>query len=142
MEGSTVTTATATLRDVTEKFGVSVLEHLDHEASIPTVSKVACQGDVSILRVTTKAASTPIPAEGVPVVRGENGGNTHSLHGTAFFDAAPGRAGELTLGTLTVPEDSEAFLLHPEHGALEITEGTYRIGRQREFAGTWALVRD
>lgn len=122
-----------------------VLDHLDREATLPTVTAAACQGDVSILRVTTPPATTPMPKSGVPVVRGEAGGNTHSLHadGTGVcWDQAKTSGDGLTLGTLTVPEGTAAFLLHPEHGGMAITPGTYRIGRQREFAGEWRLVAD
>jgi len=138
---NTVSNSTITLAHVEAKFGVAMLDHLDRQAEIPTVTKAACQGDVSILRVTTKAATTPLPQAGVAVVRGENGGHTHSVHGArCFYDPAEG--GSLTLGTLTVPDGGEAFLLHPEHGGLAIAPGTYRVGRQREFAGEWRMVAD
>jgi hypothetical protein len=102
------------------------------------------QGDVSILRVTKAAATKPVATAGVAVVRGENGGNTHSLHGDGpvFWDVAPDRDGELLLGRLTVPVGSQAVLGHPEHGFLAITPGTYEIGRQREYAGEWRMVAD
>jgi hypothetical protein len=136
--------ALLTLGDVEEYYGVRMLEHLDREAELPTFERSAMQGDVSILRVTTAPATTPIPKEGVAVVVGENGGNTHSLHGDGFFDpVANPRPGSLKLGTLTVPADGEAFLLHPEHGGLRAEgPGTFDLGRQREFAGEWRMVRD
>jgi hypothetical protein len=122
------------------------LDHLDRDTALPVVTRAACQGDVSVLRVTTPPATTPIPQTGVPVVRGEAGGNTHSLHAApasgVCWDPADGRAGELVLGTLTVPEGAEAYLLHPEHGGMAIAAGTYRIGRQREWAGEWRVVAD
>jgi hypothetical protein len=132
------------LAEAEEAFGTTHLEHLDREAAIPVVTRSACQGDVSILSVTTKAATTPVPAEGVPVVRGENGGHTHALFGDGpiFFNVAGTHDGPLVLGTLTVPEGSRALLSHPEHGGLLIEPGTYRIGRQREFAGEWRAVAD
>lgn len=130
------------LREAIDAHGVEVFEHLSRDAEIPVVTSVACQGDVSILRVTTKAAVIAIPRAGVPVVRGESGGNTHSLHGDGFFDPAPERNGSLALGTLTVPEGASVVLLHPEHGGMEIAPGTYRIGRQREYAGQWRQVAD
>lgn len=124
-----------------------VLDHLDREATLPLVTRAACQGDVSVLRTTKQAAATRLPQAGVPVVRGEAGGNTHSLH------AAPGAGvrwdpvdrtsdGELLLGVLTVPEGGEAYLLHPEHGGMAIAPGIYEIGRQREYAGEWRMVAD
>lgn len=132
----------ATLGEVIEKTNTEVFDYLARDAEVPTVSEAACQGDVSVLRSTAKAAVAPIPAAGVAVVRGENGGNTHSLHGTGFFDPARAGEGDLTLGTLTVPDGGEAYLLHPEHGGMTILPGTYRIGRQREYAGEWRMVAD
>jgi hypothetical protein len=125
-------------------FDVEILDHLDREIEVPTVTRQACQGDVSILRVTTDPATKAVPATGVAVVRGENGGNTHSLHGNGpiFFDQPKRGDGELVLGTLTVPAESEAVMAHPEHGFLAIAPGTYRIGRQREWAGEWRMVAD
>ena len=130
-----------TLASVEARYGVTMLDHLDRDVEIPTVTKAACQGDTSILRVTTKAATTPIPAGGVVLIQGQ-GGHTHSLHGEGFFDPAPSKPGSLTLGTLTVPDGAEVFELHPEHGGLRILPGTYRIGAQREFAGEWVRVAD
>lgn len=132
-----------TLEEIESMFDVRVLEHLDRTVAIPTITRAGVQGDVSILRVTTAAATTAIPQIGVAVVRGENGGNTHSLHGVGFWDVATGGdSGSLTLGTLTVPEEGEVFLLHPEHGGMTMTPGTYRIGRQREWSGEWRAVAD
>ena len=136
--------STSTIDSMTTRTGVTVLDHIDPSADVPVESVAAAQGDVSILRVTTRPATTPMPAR-VDVVRGEAGGNTHSLHpsGDCFWDAATARSvADLTLGTLTVPEGSTAVLAHPEHGFLELAPGTYRIGRQREYAGEWAYVAD
>ena len=136
--------STSTIDSMTTRTGVTVLDHIDPSADVPVVSVAAAQGDVSILRVTTRPATTPMPAR-VDVVRGEAGGNTHSLHpsGDCFWDAGTARSvADLTLGTLTVPEGSTAVLAHPEHGFLELAPGTYRIGRQREYAGEWAYVAD
>lgn len=130
----------ATLAEIEQQTGVTVFDHLARDAEVPVVTHAAAQGDVSILRVAKAAASTPIPAAGMPIIRGEAGGNTHSLHGIgAFFDAADAA---LLLGTLSVPEGRQAHLLHPEHGGMAIAPGTYEIGRQREYAGEWRLVAD
>jgi hypothetical protein len=131
-----------TLADLIATHGTDVLDHLDRQVTVQVLTAPQCQGDVSILPVTTKPAATPIPAAGVPVVRGENGGNTHSLHGAGFFDPAEPRDGSLVLGTLTVPADAEVFMAHPEHGYMGFGAGTYQIGRQREFAGEWRMVAD
>lgn len=132
------------VKEAISKFGTDVLDHLDREVTVPTVTKAGMQGDVSILRVTKTAATKPVAAAGVAVVRGENGGNTHSLHGDGpiFWEPAPEREGSLLLGKLTVPVGSEAVMAHPEHGFLAIAAGTYEIGRQREYAGEWRMVAD
>ena len=133
-----------TIDAMTASTGVAVLDHIDTSADVPVVTTAAAQGDVSVLRVTTAMATAHMPAR-VDVVRGEAGGNTHSLHpsGPCFWDAHTARSvTDLTLGTLTVPDGSTAVLAHPEHGFLEVAPGTYRVGRQREYAGEWAYVAD
>lgn len=136
---------TMTLNQAIQHTGTDVLDYLDREVTIPTVTKAACQGDVSIFRDDkAKAATTPMP-KAVTVVRSEASSNTHVLHpdGDCYFDYND-RASvrNLTLGTLTVPAGSKALLMHQEHGGMSIEPGTYRIGRQREFAGEWAYVAD
>ncbi len=127
------------LAEAIARTGQDVLDYLDRAADVPVVTRAAAQGDVSIL-ATDISATTPLPPAGVVVVRGENGGHTHSLHGDVFFDASPDAG--LALGTLTVPVGKEALMSHPEHGALLIAPGSYRIGRQREWAGEWRMVAD
>lgn len=133
---------TATLADVETRFDVTHYEWLDRQADVPVVTTAACQGDVSILRVTTKPASTPIPAGGVIVVQSEQGGHTHSLHGAGMFDRAKTSPRSLSVGTLTVPDGTDVIMSHPEHGALLFAPGTYQIGSQREYAGEWRAVAD
>ncbi len=132
------------VKEAIEKFDTEILDYLERDAEVPTVTIAGMQGDVSVLRVTKSPAVKPVAKTGVAVVRGENGGNTHSLHGDGpiFWDVAAERDGSLLLGRLTVSEGSEAVLAHPEHGFLSITPGTYEIGRQREFAGEWRMVAD
>lgn len=130
-----------TLAEARTISGTAFLEHLDADAEIPTVTTAACQGDVSILRVTTKAAATPIPATGVVVATGQ-GGHDHTISGAGMFDRADGRGGSLVVGTLTVPDGATVLMTHVEHGALLIAPGTYRIGGQREYAGVWRAVAD
>lgn len=128
------------LNELINRYSTDVLEHLDREVNIPVLDTPQIQGDVSILPVTTAPATTPIPRPGVAVVRGEIGGNTHSLHGDGFFDFAAGEG--LVLGTLTVPDGGEVHMAHPEHGFMGFAPGTYRVGRQREWAGEWRQVAD
>lgn len=127
------------VQEAINRYDVEIFDYLTRDAEVPTVDTAGCQGDVSILRVTIGAASTPLPKAGAVVVRGENGGNTHSLHGDGFFDRAENG---LTVGVLTVPEGGQAVMAHPEHGFIAIAPGTYRIGRQREYAGEWRAVAD
>lgn len=133
---------TITLAKAIELTDKEVLDYLDRDSEVPTVTTAACQGDVSIFRTDDDdPATVPMPAKGVVVVRSEASQNTHSIHpnGEVFFEY---RESGLLLGVLTVPEGSTALLSHQEHGALEITPGTYRVGRQREFAGEWRMLED
>jgi hypothetical protein len=123
-----------TLEQLIARHGTDVLEHLDRQVDIPVTDRPQIQGDVSVLPMPTAArARTPVPPDGVAVIHGANGGNTHSLHGDGriWYDPSTDEDG-LTLGILTVPAESTAWLAHPEHGYLGIAPGTYRIGRQRE----------
>lgn len=140
-----MTTTTTTLREAITRHGVDVHEHLDRDALIPTIDRAGRQGDVIVLaRKGHKHATTVVPAAGVPVVRGENGGNTHLLlaAGPVFFDGRTPTAGDLLLGTLTVPAGSTAYLAHPEHAYMGIAPGTYVISRQREQADEIRMVAD
>lgn len=134
-----------TLRDAITRHGVDVLDHLDRDALIPTIDKAGRQGDVIVLaRPTRTPATTPVPPTGVPVVRGENGGNTHLLlaDGPVFFDGRTPTGTDLQLGTLTVPAGSTAYLAHPEHAYMGIASGSYVISRQREQADEIRMVAD
>lgn len=137
----------ATLAEATRVTGVEVFDHLVRDAEVPVITDVAAQGDVVIIRVDDPPAATPIPAAGYPVVRSENGGHTHSLHGDGYYHPALTGLDEdtdarLALGTLTVPAGRAVYLMHPEHGALQIASGTYQLRRQREWAGAWRAVAD
>jgi hypothetical protein len=133
---------TQTLDELITRHGTDVLDHLDRQVSIPVTDRPQIQGDVAILPVTRVAATTPVSPAGVAVVRGENGGNTHSLHGDGpvFYDAFTG--GGMTLGILTIPAGSTAWMAHPEHGYMGIAPGNYSIGRQREQADAIRIVAD
>lgn len=124
-----------TLGEAIELHGIDVDEHLDRETAIPVLTGLQAQGDVMVVpRPTQDSATTPVPADGVPVVRGEFGGHTHTLlaEGAVAFDAAAGEAG-LDIGVLTVAAGATAFLAHPEHAYSGIGPGTYVLRRQREL---------
>lgn len=134
---------TLTLADIETRYGFEALDYLDRDAALPVITKAApaCQGDISFLPVTTTKAATPIPRTGVVVATGQ-GGHDHTLMPGGFFDPASRREGSVVIGTLTVPAGAEVVLTHPEHGGFVITEGTYRVGGQREYAGEWRSVAD
>lgn len=119
------------------------IEYPDLEIAVVTGSQR--QGDVLILKVTTRHKGQPI-GKGITVVRAEtNTSNTHTLVGDGLWEpnARANREDELVQGWLTVPSSGEAFLIHTEeHSALGIGEGTYEIRRQREYAGEWRRVAD
>ena len=135
------------LSELLNHTGTDVLEHLDRDAAIPHITTAGIQGDVSLrLDDTLRPATTAVPAAGVPVVRGENGGNTHALYadGPIAFDTAgdAGDPADTVIGILTVPNGSTAFLLHPEHGGMSFGPGTWAVGRQREQADVARYVAD
>lgn len=133
---------TLTLADVEARHGLTHLDHLDRDAALPTVRDLPCaQGDVLVRPAPGAAPATePIPATGVPVVRGENGGNTHLLVGDGAWRASDGTG--LVLGTVTVPEGGTCLLSHPEHGGLLFAPGTFEVRRQREQADEIRMVAD
>jgi len=139
---------TPTLEAVLTRHEQTVLDHLDQQVTVPVVD-FGRQGDVIVIparlvlnEVEFRAVNL-VPADGVPVVRGENGGNTHLLvaEGDVRFDSADATTG-LALGVLTVAPDAIAYLIHPEHGAIGFGPGTYQVRRQREQAAEVRLVRD
>ena len=132
-----------TLSEVMTPHGVEVPAHLVADAEIPIVSGLQRQGDV-LIRPTRSghiASLTRIPPEGVAVVRGEAGGNTHLLVGDGWWSPA-GSRDPMVLGTVKVEEGQAAYLLHPEHGAQGIGPGTHVVSRQREQAEQIRLVAD
>lgn len=136
----------STVTELIQAHGVEVDEHLDREALVPVSSAMQRQGDVIVIpvgRATAESAKTQVPAEGVAVVRNEEGGNTHLLlaDGDVRFNATTA-GGDLTVGYLKVGEEATAYLAHAEHGFAGIAPGTYEVRRQREQAETIQLVAD
>jgi hypothetical protein len=139
---------TKTQAELIAQHGIDIDPQLDREISVPVSNGLQRQGD--ILVVPTEASSKPskehkVGAEGVAVVRGEAGGNTHLLlgDGPVFYAPVNGRStNALALGTITVPEGSTGYLAHPEHGYAGIAPGTYTVNRQREQADEIRLVQD
>jgi hypothetical protein len=133
-----------TLAQAITRFDVDVDEHLDRDVTIPILTGPQRQGDVMVLPVQRAAATTAVPKAGAPVVRGENGGNTHLLlaDGPVCFDARPATADDLVLGVMTVADEATAYLAHPEHGYMGFGPGTYEFRRQREQADELRMVAD
>lgn len=124
------------------KHDVEIPAHLVADAEIPVVAgKPQRQGDVFVLpmREGKVANLKPIPAEGIAVVRGEAGGNTHLLVGGGEW--APNTNDRAIQGTLVV-KDEPAYLVHPEHGAQGFGPGSYIVRRQQEQAEVIRLVAD
>jgi hypothetical protein len=131
-----------TYADVMTTHDVEIPDHLVAEAEIPVIDgKPQRQGDVIVLPMRDGQVSNlkPIPAEGIAVVRGEAGGNTHLLVGGGEWVA--NTTDPTIQGTLVVKDDP-AFLVHPEHGAQGIGTGSYIVRRQREQADIVRLVAD
>jgi hypothetical protein len=137
--------STLTLTQAITRYGVDVLDHLDRDAAVPILAGVQFQGDVAVVPIDpVMTCLTAVPAEGIAVVRGESGGNTHLLlaDGPVRFDQQDSSTTSLVLGVLEVPEGSTAYLAHPEHAYTGIAPGTYELRRQREQADELRLVAD
>ena len=129
------------------KHHIEILDYLDRQVEVPVLPGLQAQGDVLIVPASiagTGNATTPVPAGGIPVVRGESGGNTHTLvaEGECFFDPATASATSLALGILTVGDGGCAYLCHPEHSYAGIAPGSYELRRQREQADQIRIVSD
>lgn len=133
---------TTTYREVLDRHRVEIPAHLVADAEIPVLAGLQAQGDVLIVPVRPSAKlSTPVPAEGVPVVRGEATGHTHLLTGEGIGWAPATGTGQV-LGVVSVPDGAAGFLLHPEHGANGLAAGCYELRRQVEYADEIRLVHD
>lgn len=139
----------ATTTEMIKATGVDVVTAQDiADIEIPVLAGVQRQGDVLVLPVhggLFDAATTPVPAGGTPVVRGENGGNTHAIYaadGPVFCDTFAASTTDLKVAVLSVPEGSTAYLGHPEHGYMGIAPGSYELRRQREMGEQVRMVAD
>ena len=138
----------ATTTEMIAATGVDVITNQDlADIEIPILTGLQRQGDVLVrpLTGTGTAATTRVPAAGTPVVRGENGGNTHAIYpadGPVFCNTTDGTTTDLRVATLHVPAGSTAYLGHPEHGYMGVGPGDYEIRRQREMAEEMRMVAD
>jgi hypothetical protein len=142
-----------TLASLSQQTGLAVLDHLEKSVTIPVVDGLQAQGDLLVLPLSVIAESirvragvswSEVPPEGIELLRGEAGGNPHTLvadPGTCRWTANVWDADGLALGIFETT--AVAYLLHPEHGASGCTPGTYVVRRQREQEGRRArLVAD
>lgn len=126
---------------IQQQIDTIIPDYLVKQADVPVLSGLQIQGDVAIIPTRPSAKKgDPIPVTGLPVVRGENGGNTHLLIGEALTWAPS--TDEFDLGVVTVPESGVGYLIHPEHGANALAPGSYRIRRQREQSDEIRRVAD
>ena len=122
--------------------GGSVPGHLAAEMEVPVLTGPQAQGDLLVIpTVAPESGWEAVPPDGIQVIRGEAGGNTHWLH--RGFDS-PGvtwmRPRDrdmdmhgLAVACLRVPAGQSALLIHTdEHGANGIGPGDYVIKRKRE----------
>ena len=131
-----------TYQTILDRHQVAIPAHLEAQAEVPVLTGPQRQGDVFILPQRHGVDDgTPIPAEGVVVVRGEAGGNTHLLTADGGATWRP-VVGSQDCGVLNVPQGASAWLIHPEHGANGIGPGSYILRRQRQQADEIRLVAD
>ena len=86
-----------------------------------------------------------VPAAGVPLVRGENGGHTHLLLADGPVMAClrvPDSTTSLAVASVVVPDGATAYVAHPEHGYMGVGPGVYEVRRQREMADVIRVVED
>lgn len=122
------------------------------DVEVPVLTGPQRQGDVGIWPTAALSSAqlsrmTPVPPDGIAVVRGEStGGNAHILHadGDVLWQRADSRSGDiLALGTVYVPDGATAWLIHTdEHGANGIGPGAYRLTGKREMADLIRRVAD
>lgn len=128
--------------------GTVDLAALAAQLDVPTVAGLQHQGDVSVIPASMvhdyRTPTDAVPREGVPVVRGESGGNAHLLlaEGPVLLTLRAASATDLTLGCLLVLPGATAWLDHPEHGNTGIAPGVYVLRRKREFADELRMVAD
>jgi hypothetical protein len=133
-----------TLAELTGTTGLPVDVHLVLDLVIPVNDGLQAQGDLLVIplgeiadQVAVKEGATwlEVPAGGVELLRGEAGGNAHTLVAdpdTCLWTADVTDTLELAIGVIDTM--SSAYLLHREHGGTGIAPGQYVVRRQREHA--------
>ncbi|MGP3934300.1 hypothetical protein [Nonomuraea sp. KM88] len=134
-----------TLASLTRRTGFTVLDHLEQSVRIPVVDGLQAQGDLIVIPLAMVAGSVrarhqaewePVPSAGVELLRGEAGGNPHTLvadPGTCLWTNQVTDSDRLAIGMFQA--HATVYLLHPEHGGTGCAPGTYVVRRQREREG-------
>src|SRR5262249_33640536 len=124
--------------------GLPVDLHLMLDLVIPVHDGIQAQGDLLVIplaevagqvAVRADARWVEVPPEGVELLRGQSGGNAHTLvadPGTCLWTAAVDGATGLALGVFEAL--APAYLMHREHGGTGVAPGCYTVRRQREQA--------
>lgn len=143
---------TMTLSAALARHNITAADQALAEIDVPVLTGPQRQGDVGIfprphLGTAERSTMRPVGREGVAVVRGESGGNTHLLdavEGVVLWAPNPNAGpNDLTLGVLHVEDGAVAHLLHTdEHGCNAIGPGTYRLTGKREMADEIRRVAD
>lgn len=142
-------TATITVTEAIQRFGVEIDPHLERSISIPVLGGLQRQGDLFVIPAAMAGQDVPsatgeLPLNGVAVISSENGGNTHLLLNSpgVTYDTVNGFATKFDVGVMTVAEGATAYLAHPEHGYVGIAPGTYLMRRQCEKREEYVAVAD
>ncbi|MFE9251732.1 hypothetical protein [Streptomyces sp. NPDC007088] len=133
------------LADLTSRTGLSVLEHVEREVTIPVLDALQAQGDLLLvpealvpgLDVPEEALTEEVPAGGVELLRGTGGGHPHTLvadPGTCRWTVGVHDPEWLALGL--IENTAPAYLIHPEHGGTGLAPGRWLVRRQRERDGS------
>ncbi|MDA0633282.1 hypothetical protein OUY22_07600 [Nonomuraea sp. MCN248] len=143
-----------TLATLEAQTGLTALDHLERSVRIPVVDGLQAQGDLIVIPLAMIAGSVRrsraperwehVPPHGVELLRGEAGGNPHTLVAEPFACRwTPWTSDSERLAIGMFETTAPAYLLHPEHGATGCAPGAYVVRRQREREGPRArLVAD
>ncbi|GAA3570025.1 hypothetical protein GCM10022419_058620 [Nonomuraea rosea] len=136
---------TVTLASLSQQTGFAVLDHLEQSVRIPVVDGLQAQGDLIVIPLAVVGRSVrpwaiaqwhDVPPEGVELLRGEAGGNPHTLVAEPGACRWTRDVNDLdSLAIAMFEASSVVYLLHPEHGGTGCAPGTYVVRRQREHEG-------